>query len=169
VDPDFDPRHHVVSKVYRYVVLCSEVRDPYHAGRAWRVGHRLNHELVSREATLLLGEHDFSAFRGSADDRADTVRRILRAEVRSSSSDSRCLEIRVEGARFLYHMVRIIVGTLVDVGRGKLEPGAVARAFARGARTDLGPTAPPEGLYLEQVTLDETPLDVWPVSSLPAD
>jgi len=160
--PGFDPRGHVVCKLYRYVVLCSRTRDPHYAGRAWRVGNRLNHELMREEACLLVGRRDFAAFRGASDARSDTVRRILRAEVRSACSDARCLEIEVEGERFLYHMVRIVVGTLVDVGRGKLRPGAVARAFASGDRRDLGPTAPPEGLYLQQVTLDVTPVDTWP-------
>ena len=162
VPAGFDPRRHVVSKVYRYVVLCSQTRDPHLCGRAWRVGNRLNHEAMAREAALLVGSHDFRAFRGASDARPDTVRRIVRAEVRSARSDARLVEIEVEGDRFLYHMVRIIAGTLVDVGRGKLAPGAVERALASGARTDLGLTAPPEGLYLDRVVLDTVPADGWP-------
>jgi tRNA pseudouridine38-40 synthase len=162
VTAGFDPRGHVVSKLYRYLVLRGRTRDPHHVGRSWRVGNRLNQELMQQEALLLVGQHDFRAFRGAADTRSDTVRTILRAEVRSARSDGRCLQIEVEGDRFLYHMVRIIAGTLVDVGRGRLAPGAVKRALESGARADLGLTAPAEGLYLQRVTLDQTPTGAWP-------
>ena len=162
VAPGFDPRAHVVGKTYRYSVLESPVRDPLLERRAWRVGHRLNHELMAEEARSLLGEHDFRAFRNAADKRADTVRRIVRAEVRKAGSDPRISEIYVAADRFLYHMVRIIAGTVVDVGRGRLAPGSIARAFGSGSRRDLGVTAPPDGLCLEAVDLDEPVNDPWP-------
>jgi tRNA pseudouridine38-40 synthase len=117
---------------------------------------------MQQEASLLVGEHDFAAFRGAADQRTDTVRHILRAEVRNARSDREPWEIEVEGDRFLYRMVRIIAGTLVDVGRGQLPPGAVSRAFASRSRSDLGMTAPPEGLYLQRVLLDAPTPDTWP-------
>jgi tRNA pseudouridine38-40 synthase len=162
VDAGFVPSHRAVSKTYRYVVLESAVRDPFLEQRAWRVEERLNHETMRTEASALCGEHDFVAFRGAADEREDTVRHVLRAEVRTSRCDARCLEIEITGNRFLYRMVRIIVGTLVDVGRARLEPGAVGRAFQSGSRDDLGMTAPPEGLYLDRVELDESGRDPWP-------
>ncbi len=162
VAPGFDPRAHVVSKTYSYSVLESPVRDPLFEHRVWRVPNRLNHERMAEEASLLLGEHDFRAFRNAADKRADTVRRIVRAEVRKAGSDPRILEICVVADRVLYHMVRIIAGTLVDVGRGRLEPGSITRAFGSGSRTDLGMTAPPDGLYLQKVDLDEPVDDGWP-------
>jgi tRNA pseudouridine38-40 synthase len=158
----YDPKTHAVSKLYRYVLLCSPTRDPFWQGRAWRVRDRLNHELMQQEASLLVGDYDFAAFRGAVDARTDTVRQILRAEVRSARSDSRRVEIEVEGDRFLYRMVRIIAGTLVDVGRGRLRPGAISRALASRSRSDLGVTAPPEGLYLERVVLDRPAPDAWP-------
>ena len=162
VEPGYDPRGHVVSKLYRYLIYRSQTRDPFFEGRAWRVGHRLNHALMQREAQALVGHHDFSAFRGAADQRTDGVRQILRAEVRSACSNPRCLQITVEGDRFLYHMVRIIAGTLVEVGRGRLRPGAILRAFASRSRTDLGVTAPPDGLYLERIQLDQPTEHQWP-------
>jgi tRNA pseudouridine38-40 synthase len=162
VRPGFDPRAHVHSKTYRYSVLESPVRDPLLESRAWRVGHRLNHELMAAEIRHLVGEHDFRAFRSAADERIHTVRRILRAEVRKAGSDPRCLDIWLEGDGFLHHMVRIIAGTLVDVGRGRLPAGSIARAFGSGSRGELGITAPPDGLYLEEVDLDEPVADGWP-------
>jgi tRNA pseudouridine38-40 synthase len=71
------------------------------------------------------------------------------------------LRFDIKGNRFMYNMVRIIVGTLVDVGRGRVAPGAIGRAIASGNRDDLGVTAPAEGLYLEQVVLPDD-LPRWP-------
>ena len=162
VDVGYDPRSHALSKVYRYVVFESVLRDPFLAQRAWRVGDRLNHQLMRDEACGLVGQHDFRAFRGSADERENTVRRILRAEVRTAGGDPRCVEIEIEGDRFLYRMMRIIAGTLVDVGRGRLAPGAIERALASLSRTDLGMTAPPDGLFLDRVALDDFGRAAWP-------
>ena len=76
--------------------------------------------------------------------------------------EPRCIAFEIRGDRFLYHMVRIIVGTLVDVGRGNIPSGAIARAQRSGARTDLGMTAPPDGLCLERIELAESGHDHWP-------
>jgi tRNA pseudouridine38-40 synthase len=158
----WDPRHHALGKVYRYVVFESAIRDPLLANRAWRVGERLNHRVIAAEAQSLIGEHDFRAFRGALDERENTVRHIFRAEVRIARSDARCLEIEIEGDRFLYRMMRIIAGTLVDVGRGRIVQGAIARALESGSRSDLGITAPPDGLFLDRVMLDDYGHDPWP-------
>jgi tRNA pseudouridine38-40 synthase len=162
IEIGFVPRFRALTKTYRYVFFCSSVRDPFLEGRAFRVTHRLNHELMAREALALVGEHDFRAFRASADERDNTVRRLLRVELRNASSDPRCTELCITGNGFLYRMMRIIAGTLVDVGRGKLAEGAVKRALASGSRRDLGITAPPDGLYLEHVELAQTGVDAWP-------
>ncbi len=158
----FEPRHHALAKTYRYLVLESEVRDPFLEGRAWRTPDRLNHALMQAEALALCGSHDFSAFRSSADTRPDPVRRIFRAEVRSRLHNARVIEIEIEGDRFMHRMVRIIAGTLVDVGRGRLEAGAISRAIASGNRRDLGMTAPADGLYLVASKLADEGQDSWP-------
>jgi len=158
----YDPRQHAVRKTYRYLVLESVVRDPFLVNRAWRLVDRLNHAAMREEAAALVGEHDFRAFRAARDPRPDTVRNIRRVEVRRSRRDPHLWVIEVEGDRFLYKMVRIIAGTLVDVGRGRLAPGAVRKALASGSRRDLGMTAPPEGLYLEQLELGDPGTDAWP-------
>ncbi|HET9960405.1 MAG TPA: tRNA pseudouridine(38-40) synthase TruA [Polyangiaceae bacterium] len=162
VPEGFEPRRHVVRKTYRYVLLRSAVRDPFLESRAWRITDRLNHTDMQRAADALLGEHDFAAFRGAADERENTVRRMFRVEVRTARSDERILEIVVEGDRFLYRMVRIIAGTLVDVGRGRLDPGVIGRAIASKRREDLGITAPPDGLFLDRIELDEAPGECFP-------
>jgi tRNA pseudouridine38-40 synthase len=163
VDPAFEPRFHAESKVYRYVLLEGAVSDPFLAGRCWRIGERLNHELMRRAAAPLLGEHDFAAFRASGDERTDTVRHLSRVEVRRASGDDpRLTEIVVEGNRFMYRMVRIIVGSLVDVAVGRLDAGRLARALTERDRALLGRTAPPDGLCLDSMRLDDEGTDAWP-------
>ncbi len=160
----FDPRDHAVRKTYRYTILRSSVRDPFRVGMAWRVADRLNQTLMVTEARALLGPHDFQAFRSAADQRIDTIRTLHSARLIDGMADPRCLDIVVEGDRFLHRMVRIIVGTLVDVGRGRLAPGAISRALASGSRRDLGMTAPPDGLCLESVVLCDEGQDSWPTA-----
>jgi tRNA pseudouridine38-40 synthase len=154
VPPGFDARRYLTRKVYRYTVLHSSVRDPFLEGRAWRIYERLNHSALHALAQSLVGKHDFAAFRGAADARTDTVRQIFRIDVLQAHSDERITLIEVEGDKFLYNMVRIIVGTLIDIGRERCPKDALTRALVSRDRTDLGMTAPPDGLCLERVTID---------------
>jgi tRNA pseudouridine38-40 synthase len=158
----FDPRQHVLHKTYRYRILQSSVRDPFLDRVAWRIEQRLNHDAMAQEALDLLGTHDFSAFRGATDQRTETTRNILRADWQQDAADPRVWNFDITGNRFLYHMVRIIVGTLIDVGRGRTNRGAVRSALASHLRTDLGMTAPAHGLELTHVELDERGSDNWP-------
>lgn len=158
----FDPRGRATRKLYRYVLLESPVHDPFWRGRAWRLRERLNHDAMAQEAKILLGRHDFAAFRSAKDQRQDTVRTIFRASLTQHHDDSRLWSVDVEGDRFLYRMVRIIVGTLVDIGRGRQRRGAIAHALQSRDRTHLGMTAPPGGLYLEHAELNIEGTDDWP-------
>jgi tRNA pseudouridine38-40 synthase len=167
VPAGYNPSRRARSKVYSYWLLRGTLRDPFLQGRAWRVHDTLDLGLMRAECAALLGSHDFAAFRGSADFRKTTVRTLSEASLEPHASLERCLVFRVRGDRFLYNMVRIIVGTLVDVGRGRVAPGAVRRAIASKQRTDLGMTAPPDGLYLECVELDDRGSDEWPYQSRP--
>lgn len=151
VEPGFEPRAKSRGKRYRYTVMLDRVRDPLLDGRAWRVDPPFDRERTHAEARMLLGTHDFRAFRASSDERIVTTRTLDKVELRDHD---RGFEVVVEGSAFLHNMVRIIVGTLVDVGRGRLSPGAVARALASGDRTDLGMTAPAQGLTLDEVFLE---------------
>ncbi|MFZ5891670.1 MAG: tRNA pseudouridine(38-40) synthase TruA [Myxococcota bacterium] len=163
VEPGFDPRRHVLSKTYRYSLFESPVRDPFLEGRVWRISERLNQLHMAEAAAHLVGEHDFAAYRGAADEREETVRRLFRVELRRARTDERILEIIVQGDRFLYRMVRIIAGTLVDVGRGRLGANATAQALVSRNRRDLGVTAPPDGLCLDEIVLDQHLEARWPV------
>ena len=151
----FHARFSARGKRYRYLFY-----DAPHAGALNRLTHAhsiypLNDERMRREAQALPGTHDFAAFAASGSAVRDTVRTLWRADVTRDGND---VMLIVEGNGFLYNMVRIIAGTLRDIGSGKLEPGALARAIDTGNRLDLGVTAPAHGLTLMEVfyTLPDT-------------
>lgn len=162
VPAGFNPTRQARRKTYHYWIFQSSVRDPFLETRAWRVHERLDVALMRTEALTLLGTHDFCAFRGSGDRRENTLRTISAADLREVPGVSRCLVFEIRGDRFMYHMVRIIAGTLVDVGRGKRDPGAISRAIATGRRSELGMTAPPDGLYLDRIELPDWGHSEWP-------
>src|SRR5579871_6812624 len=124
VPPGFSPRFASRGKRYRYRVVVDLLRDPACRSRAWRVPE-LDVERAAAEGAAAVGTHDFAGFRASGDERVDTVRTLHRVAVERDPREPRALGIVVEGDAFLYNMVRILVGTLVDVGRGRLAPGAV--------------------------------------------
>jgi len=162
VPSNFDPRREPLWKIYRYRVLSSPVADPFLTKKAYRIKDQLNLELMQAEARELVGEHDFAAFRSAHDCRTTTIRHLHAVDVVQSQEDARLIDIVVRGDRFLYNMVRIIAGTLVDVGRGRLRPGAVLRALESKTRSDLGMTAPAHGLCLEYVELPNWGQEAWP-------
>jgi tRNA pseudouridine38-40 synthase len=153
----------VLRKRYRYLLLADDVRDPFWEGRALRVVDPIDWALVAREAACAVGTHDFAAFRSSGDQRESTVRTIEAIEIRAQRDDPRITAIDVTGNAFLYNMVRILVGTLLDMGRGRLAEGAVAAGLASKRRESLGFTAPAHGLYLEEVTHTVPLVDCWPM------
>ena len=151
----FHARFSARGKRYRYLFY-----DAPHAGALNRLTHAhsiypLDDHLMQKEACALLGTHDFAAFAASGSVVRDTVRTIWRADVTRSGND---VTLIIEGNGFLYNMVRIIAGTLRDIGSGKLESGALAQAIETGNRLDLGVTAPAYGLTLMEVfyTLPDT-------------
>ncbi len=162
VQPAFRPSNHALAKTYSYLVLQGTIRDPFLERRSWRVFDRLNHSRMRAEAAALIGTHDFRGFRGRNDFRTNTIRTISRVELDVLPEQPRVLRLRVTGTAFLYHMMRIITGTLVDVGRGRCVPGAIARAIESGQRSDLGMTAPAAGLYLDSIELDDYGTQQWP-------
>jgi tRNA pseudouridine38-40 synthase len=145
---DFDARFSARGKVYRYTIWNHFVRSPLRARRAWHVREPLDAEAMRTAAAALVGEHDFRAFRASDCDRR-TTRRIVRGI--DIDRQGALLTIDVEATAFLKNMVRILVGTLVDVGRGRIVPGAVARMLETGDRAAGGMTAPACGLTLLRV------------------
>jgi tRNA pseudouridine38-40 synthase len=146
--PDFDARFSARGKVYRYTVWNHLVRSPLHARTTWHVRHALDMAAIRQAAAALCGEHDFRAFRAADCERRSTRRLIRRLDVDRQGA---LLTFDIEATAFLKNMVRILVGTLVDLGRGRLAPEVIARMLETGDRTAGGITAPPQGLTLLRV------------------
>jgi tRNA pseudouridine38-40 synthase len=146
--PGFDARFSARGKIYRYRIWNHFVRSPKHARSSWHVRRPLDLDAMRAAAGLLCGEHDFRGFRASDCDRRNTVRLIRRCEV---SRQGAMVDIEVEATAFLKNMVRILAGTLADVGRGKRDAASVQRALETGDRTAAGVTAPAAGLTLVRV------------------
>jgi tRNA pseudouridine38-40 synthase len=162
VEEGFEPRFRNIGKHYSYRIRYERVRDPFSEDLLWRVTDTLNVERMLDEAQAFKGEHGFGAFHAARDERTSFTRTIDRIELVHNAPD---LVIHVYGKAFLYNMVRIMVGTLVDVGRGHREPGTVQKALTSQLRTDAGVTAPAQGLMLETIELDVSEADRWPARS----
>jgi tRNA pseudouridine38-40 synthase len=150
----YNPRFTSRRKRYRYLLVRDKVPDPLLRNRAWRVGFDMDMNRMVREAKAIIGTHDFAAFRSARDVREVTTRTISDVKVEQLAFDPRLWTITVEGNSFLYNMVRILVGTLVDVARANLPEGAVANALAEKERGVAGQTAPAHGLTLEHIEAD---------------
>jgi tRNA pseudouridine38-40 synthase len=148
VPQDFDPRRASQGKRYRYLVSNRPLRSPLRRRTHWQLFGPLDVQAMAEAAKPLLGTHDFSAFR-AANCEALTPRRTLREVTVSAVGDVVVFE--VEGTAFLKHMVRNIVGTLVEVGRARQPVAWVAEVLASRDRALAGPTAPAQGLVLVEV------------------
>ena len=149
VDDDFDPRRHARSRVYEYRIWRGSAASPFWRRFAWHVPTALDVDAMTDAAQRLLGEHDFNAFRAAdADPVLSTVRRVFESRI---ESDGVLLLYRVEATAFLKHMVRNIIGTLVEVGRGERTATSIDALLAGRDRTQAGATAPPHGLILVAV------------------
>lgn len=148
VDASFHPRFDAVGKHYRYSILNREPPSPLQRERSWHISKRLDTGRMQEAAYVLMGEHDFSAFRASGCGAHTPHRRIDKITVLRSGD---LVYVDVWGNAFLRNMVRILAGTLVDVGRGDSSPELV-RAILEGLdRRRAGMTAPAQGLSLIEV------------------
>ena len=150
VDASFHPRFDAKSKTYRYRVWNADVLSPFERRYAWHIIDRLDVDAMNVAAALLVGSHDFAAFCGTGSDAATTTRTILSSRIAECGvrSESALLEYEVSGDGFLRHMVRNIVGSLVEVGRGRFPPSWLGEVLASRDRTKAGRTAPALGLFL---------------------
>jgi tRNA pseudouridine38-40 synthase len=146
---DFSARHDARGKTYRYRLWNGPLPSPLQRRTSWHVRGPLDLDRLRAGTQHLVGRHDFAAFRAAACDQPTTVRELTRIEVEGSPQGT--IDITIEGTAFLQHMVRIIVGTLVQVGRGRLEPEDMARIRDSLDRRLAGQTAPAQGLCLVTV------------------
>lgn len=145
IAPDFHPRHCASKKTYEYHILNREFPLPTKRRYAHFTYVHLDEERMQRGAQYLVGEHDFKSFCATAAVVETTVRTLYDLSVERKGEE---IIIRVSGSGFLYNMVRIIAGTLMEVGRGNIEPEKVKEILAAKDRTAAGPTAPACGLML---------------------
>lgn len=139
-------------KRYRYVVQDGPIRDVFARAYAWYFPQRLDVPAMRAAAAVLLGRHDFSSFEAAGSPRASNERTIYELTVERQAGDSLDrIVVEVEADGFLYNMVRNIVGSLVDVGRGRQEVSWIAAVLAARDRKRAGMTAPPQGLFLVHV------------------
>ena len=150
VPDDFSIRKNVAGKEYEYIILNTAVGDPFYTGRALHYSHHLDADKMNEAAKHFVGKHDFAAFMASGSDIADTVRTV--SECRAER-DGDIVKIYMAADGFLYNMVRITVGTLIEVSEGKISPDGIDKIINSKDRTLAGRTAPPEGLYLGKVFL----------------
>ncbi len=149
---NFHVRYDVKEKEYLYRIINSKIYDPFEYGRAYFVPWHIGENELSRmrdAGSYFIGKKDFSAFMSEGSDVVDTVRNVSALTVCKKDS---LIEIKISADGFLYNMVRIIVGTLLDVAFGRKEPSDIERIIESRDRKNAGMTAPPEGLYLNSVT-----------------
>lgn len=158
VPDSFHARYDVAGKEYCYRFFTRSVRSPLEEGRSWHLPALENETALARmqeTAQFFCGKHDFSAFMAAGASVETTERTVLYTSVRREDAHRLTFTVAADG--FLYNMVRIMAGTLAQIGAGKLEPSAVPEAIASRDRANAGMTAPACGLYLTKVFYPEDP------------
>jgi tRNA pseudouridine38-40 synthase len=151
VPADFHPRFAARSKTYRYRIWTGEVVSPFERRYVWHVGGALDLAAMDAAARMLEGRHDFAAFQSVGTDTTSTERTLFESAIGRSGMADSVITYDVSGDGFLRHMVRAIVGTLVDIGRGHRPPEWMREVLASRNRAAAGPTAPAAGLFLVRV------------------
>jgi tRNA pseudouridine38-40 synthase len=146
---DFNARFDARLKTYRYAIWCGAVMPPRQRRYSWHVPYPLDMTAMQSAAALLVGRHDFAAFQAAGSDVQTTVREVTASKIGQPSAPT--IDYEITGTGFLRHMVRNIVGTLVDVGRSRLAPTALLDILSSGDRARASATAPPHGLTLVRV------------------
>jgi tRNA pseudouridine38-40 synthase len=164
---EFHARFSARSKTYRYVIRNAPIVSPFERAYVWHIQDRLDLAAMRQAAAALVGTHDFAAFRSVGGEVKTTTRTIARSEIlvgrtlsgppvepRPAHEQESLLAYEISGDGFLRHMVRAIVGTLVEIGRGQRQAASIPALLAGGRRAAAGATAPPQGLFLVRVDYD---------------
>ena len=149
VDERFHSRLSCKRKTYRYIINNSEIGSAIYRNLETHIPQKLNIKKMQEAIKYFEGEHDFKAFKASGTSSKSSIRTIYKAEVIQMPNNR--IYIELTGNGFLYNMVRIIAGTLVDIGLGKIEPADIANIIKKGKRELAGKTLPPNGLFLVKV------------------
>ncbi|MBR2241419.1 MAG: tRNA pseudouridine(38-40) synthase TruA [Clostridia bacterium] len=144
----FHSRYNCKKKTYRYIINNSEYGSAIYRNQEYHVPQKLNIEEMKKAIKFFEGEHDFKGFKASGTSSKNSVRKIYKTKI--YEKDERII-IELTGSGFLYNMVRIISGTLVDVGLGKIKSDDIPNIILSGDRKKAGKTLPPQGLYLLKV------------------
>jgi len=145
---DFHARFSARGKTYRYRIRNTPVADPFERAYEWHIPEPLDLTAMRQAAAAVIGTHDFAAFQSAGSQTNGTVRTVTRSEL---SDTGGLLTYEIAGDGFLRHMVRALVGTLVDIGCGRRQSENMASLLRGSARADAGATAPPQGLFLVRV------------------
>jgi len=160
VDESFHPRYDAVNKTYFYLIANMHMSSAFLYRYIWRVPYILNLDVINEAGKLLNGRHDFAAFRGAGCGAKSTVREIIKLDIEKLNSidfmtsklSGNFIKISITANAFLRHMVRNIVGSLIEIGRGRMTLKSLSDAFELKDRRMIGPTAPAAGLFLEKIT-----------------
>jgi tRNA pseudouridine38-40 synthase len=145
VDKDFDASASAKSKLYRYTIFTGKKQNVLKTRNCWHRPAPLDIAAMDAAAKMLIGQKDFKSFASAADKRENSVRTVIQCQVKQEDN---WVYIDIEADRFLYNMVRNIVGTLIEIGRSKWKPEKITEILEAKDRTTAGPIAPPQGLCL---------------------
>ncbi len=148
VEEQFCAQRCATSKVYRYVFSDHEYASPFVSRYALPLRQRVDIQAMQEAASQFEGSHDFAAFRATGSSAKTTTRTVLSSKVSVREAIGRLIVFEIEANGFLYNMVRIMAGTLLEVGRGRIGAHDVSEIMRLGARENAGPTLPPNGLWL---------------------
>lgn len=154
VNDEYNLHEEVIGKKYIYSIQNDKVKNPFCSDRTFFYPKELNIEKMNEACKYIIGKHDFKTFMASGSDITDTVRTVYDLHVEQTKEyGSSLVNISITGDGFLYNMVRIISGTLVEVSEGKIEPSMISEIIKSGVRKKAGRTLPGQGLRLERVYL----------------
>lgn len=148
VDLEFNSRFDAKKKTYLYQIYNGRILSPFYRMFSWHIPYELDFPLMESALKEIEGEFDFKAFMSSNSSVKSTIRTIYNTSIKKEND---IIKIEITGNGFLYNMVRIIVGTIVEIGNGKRDKSCIKEALDLGQRNLLGRTAHPQGLFLKEV------------------